>query len=138
MVCVLCVAFVYSSSTEQVYSAVGHGRLNTHADGGFATTSQRCGTVRAWERRASCYFIRLSSISSGVGIEAACVEIKRGISRVTPNIYIPSIHTIATIFFVSEALYVTLYEETTFFEKNKVLRLRSFVSLRLAASPPPY
>ena len=78
----LCVAFVHSSSTEQVDRTVRHGRFNTHADGGLSAISQRCGTVRAWERRD---ILRLSSGASGVGIEAACVEIKRETSFVTAN-----------------------------------------------------
>ena len=79
----LCVAFVYSSIIVQtglstvhaeavlLYRTVPHGRLNTHADAGLSTISQRYGTVRAWERRA---ILKLSSGASGFAIEAACVE----------------------------------------------------------------
>ena len=72
-----CVAFVYTVvvQTSLQYNnnqpVPQHGRINTHADGGLSTISQRCGTVRAWEHRA---ISRLSSGASGVGIEAACVE----------------------------------------------------------------
>ena len=80
MVCVLCVAFVYysSSSTVPAYrTTVRHGRRRTER--GLSTISQRCGTVRALKRHA---MLRLSSGASGVGIEASCVEISRETSFV--------------------------------------------------------
>ena len=74
---------MYSTVVVMYRTVVPHGRFDTHVDGSISTISQRCGSVRACERRS---IIWLSSVASSVGIEAACVKlslIKRETEYVT-------------------------------------------------------
>ena len=105
---------VQRRSSKMHRTVVPHVRFDTHADGGLSTISQRCGSVRAWERRSILW---LSSVANSVGIEAACVKlslIKRETEYVTKK-QTDRQTNIWTMLAFGRPLDLTLYEQAIIF-----------------------